>query len=90
MRAILVGSLVALTGCLLWAQEKSPPTPPQQMDVRPALLRCQAQLMNVQADVLDGKLLDAQAVKARFELANPTLLLDLATFKASEKLKDTK
>jgi hypothetical protein len=46
-----------------------------------AAMRCQAQLTLIRADVIDGRLLELQAVKAKIEAANPGQTIDPATFK---------
>lgn len=52
-------------------------TGPTLQQVQAGMLRCQAQLFQAQADVLDGKLLTWERVKTEIEAANPGKVFDV-------------
>lgn len=76
--SLIAALLLALS---LSAQESKPDT---------AAMRCQAQLTLIRADVLDGRLLQVEQVKAKIEAANPELVFDPQTFTVTAKPKATK
>jgi hypothetical protein len=78
LAALFAALLLAFSVC---AQEPKPDT---------AAMRCQAQLTLIRADVIDGRLLELQAVKAKIEAANPAYVFDPQTFTVTAKPKATK
>lgn len=86
-RALQVLTMMALVFLpSIAAVAQAPVQKDDQKVIQSALLRCQSQMLSVQADVVEGKLSDVASFVKRFEAANPGQTLD-ATLKAVAKEK---